>query len=56
MSETNRNLRGIDKAGQKPLWKRSNPGQTAKANPVKDAKSPSSFPKPARKGNGLNQK
>lgn len=47
MSETNRNLNGIDKAGQKPVWNRPlNPKQTAKGNPVQDAKPQTNWPKP----------
>lgn len=36
MSDTNRNIRGIDTAGQKDLWERpKNPGNTVKAPATK---------------------
>ena len=53
MSDTFRNLNGIDKAGQAPAWERPlNPKQTAKANPVQDTKAQTTYPKPARKNGG----
>lgn len=39
MSETNREIRGIDKAGQKELWDRPlNPSQEVKHAPDQDTK------------------
>lgn len=54
MAETNRNLRGIDKAGQKAAWDRPlNPKQVSHPVPTKDNKPKSNWPKPARQPNGL---
>lgn len=55
MSKTNREIRGIDKAGQKDLWVRSNPGQTSKGfKPSGDLKPRRSFPKQTPKSKSLN--
>ena len=55
MAKTNRDINKIEDASQKPLWKRGNPSQVVNSNPVKDAKKPTSFPKPALKPSGLNK-
>ncbi len=53
MSETNRNLQGIDKAGQKGAWDRPlNPSQKAGKMPVADTKKQSSWPKPSLNNSG----
>lgn len=35
MADTHRNIRGIDKAGQKDLWERKNPGNVVQAPAAK---------------------